>query len=96
MKARHIRKLRKQIQAFKTFRITVTTGLFGDFFFIKENKLHEMKASSEIHAIHRYMRWYFRRYKQRNPHHKDCYIQTTEKFGEVLVINDKGYKRYYY
>lgn len=43
MKARHIRKLRKQVQSFKTFRIMTSCGAFGDFSYREEWELKKNK-----------------------------------------------------
>lgn len=43
MKARHIRKLRKQVQSFQTFRIMTSCGAFGDFFYRNEWEFKEIR-----------------------------------------------------
>ena len=56
MKARHIRKLRKQVQSFQTFRIKTSIGNFDSFFEVKEWEYKKIKAKNCIHAIERYMK----------------------------------------
>ena len=96
MKARHIRKLRKQVQSFQTFRIITSCGAFGDFFYRYEWEFKEIKASTPIHAIERYMKWHFRHFKYKSRHQHECYKETSYKWGEILVVDEKGYKRYYH
>lgn len=96
MKARHIRKLRKQIQSFKTFRIMTSCGAFRDFFYRYEWELKKINASTPIHAIERYMKWHYRHFKYRSSHQHEWYKETSYKWGEILVVDEKGYKRYYH
>lgn len=96
MKAKHIRKLRKKLQSYKTYRVTTSTGMFGDFWLLDDESFRNIKAASQVHAILRYMNWHFRHYKQRSRHHKSSYSETSHNWGEVLVIDPKGYKRYYH
>lgn len=95
MKARHIRKLRKKVQSFKTFSIT-TIGVFGDFFYRNDWEFKKIKASTPIHAIERYMKWHFRHFKYRSKHQHEWYKETSYNWGEILVVDEKGYKRYYH
>lgn len=96
MKARHIRKLRKQIQSFKTFRIITSRGAFGDFFYLNEWEFKKINASTPIHAIERYMKWHYRHFKYRSSHQQKWYKETSYKWGEILVVDEKGYNRYYH
>lgn len=96
MKARHIRKLRKQVQSFQTFRIMTSFGAFGDFFYDYEWEFKEIKARTPIHAIERYMKWHYRHFKYRSSHQQEWYKETSYKWGEILVVDEKGYNRYYH
>ena len=96
MKARHIRKLREKVQSFKTFRITTSFGSFGDFLYREEWEFKKIKASTPIHAIERYMKWHFRHFKYRSKHQHEWYEETSYNCGEILVVDEKGYRRYYH
>lgn len=96
MKARHIRKLRKQVQSFQTFRIKTSIGNFDSFFEVKEWEYKKIKAKNCIHAIERYMKWHFRRFKYKSRHQCEWYKETTYHFGGILVVDEKGYKRFYH
>ena len=96
MKARHIRKLRKQVQSFKSFRIATCCGAFGDFFFTQDYQFKRIKALNPIHAIKRYMKWHFRHFKYKSRHQHEWYKETSYNWGEILVVDEKGYKRYYH
>jgi hypothetical protein len=96
MKARHIRKLRKELQSYKTFRVVGSYGAFGEFFLQQDWEYKKIKAKSPVHAINRYMKWFFRHFKQRSRHQKEWYQETSFNWGEIQVIDEKGYARYYH
>lgn len=96
MKARHIRKLRKELQSYKTFRVAECYGLFGTFWSAEDEDYKNIKAKNEKHAIYRYMKWFFRHFKQRSRHQKEWYQETSFNWGEIQVIDEKGYVRYYH
>ena len=96
MKARHIRKLRKKLQAYQTYRIATSYGSFGYFPQKHEWEYRKVKGASPIHAITRYMKWHFRRHKYMSRHQKTWYQETTYNWGEIEVIDEKGYIRYYH
>lgn len=92
MKARHIRKLRKQIQEYQTYRVIPATGLFDKFY---EKNAYVVKASGYIHAIERYMKYYWIKHKEKSRYYRDTYHEVTSSGGVLCVISEKGYKRYY-
>ena len=54
-----------------------------------------IKAADSFHAMERYFQWYWRHFKEKHP---SCYkdmFETTSKFGNIVVIDQKGYKKYY-
>lgn len=97
MKARHIRKLRKQLQSYHTYRVIECYGTFGDFHISYESYYdHMVKAANALHAIQRYNRYYWRHYKQKCSNSCNWYTETTSKFGTFLVIDERGYKRFFH
>lgn len=94
MKSKHIKKLRLKVSRFKTFKIKETNGLFGDFWGSKEKDI-EIKAESETHAIERYFKMYWRKYKQKSNNDKNM-IPTTHRWGTVRVIDSRGFSCYYH
>ena len=59
----------------------------------KENDI-EIKAESEIHAIKRYFKMYWRKYKQKSDNDKTM-ISTTHRWGTVRVTDSRGFSYYY-
>ena len=92
MKARHIRKLRKRLQEYQTYRVIPATGIFCNF---DEKNAYVVKASWYIHAIERYMKYYWRKHKEKSRYDRGLYHEVTCSSGVLCVINEKGYKRYY-
>jgi hypothetical protein len=92
MKARHIRKLRKRLQEYQTYRIIPATGIFNDF---DEKNAYIVQAGGCIHAIERYMKYYWRKHKEKSRYDRGLYHEVTYSSGVLCVINEKGYKRYY-
>lgn len=95
MKAKTIKKLRKQIKSYKIFYVDVCIGSFGFHYRIGKNDCKVIKALNDKHAIAKYMKWCWRRYKKRNIHQKGHYTETTQKWGEIVVMDEKGYMRFY-
>lgn len=94
MKARHIKKLRKVVANFKEYTVSHSLGLFGDF---DGGGLcsKDIMASTQRMAVERYLRWYFRCYKQRNRFHTTQIVETTWNWGKFMVVDSKGYSRYF-
>lgn len=92
MKARHIRKLRKRLQEYQTYCVIPATGIFYDF---DKKYAYVVKASGCIHAIERYMKYYWRKHKEKSIYDRNLYHEVTSSSGVLCVINEKGYKRYY-
>ena len=92
MKARHIRKLRKRILSYQTYKVyPVQHCLFG----FDNNFVYTFKAMNSIHAVERYMKYYWRKHMQKHTMYKTFYNEVTSDLGRILVIDEKGYKRYY-
>lgn len=92
MKARHFRKLRKQLLSYQTYKVyPVRNCLFG----FDNNFVYTFKAKNSIHAVERYMKYYWRKHKQKHSSYQTFYHEVTYDFGRILVIDEKGYKRYY-
>lgn len=94
MKAKHISKLRKQITNFKTYTVSASYGLFGNFEYGGKDK-HTVLASNPKHAVERYLRWYYRHFKIQNSHHTNTVVECTNRFGEFKVVASNGYTHYF-
>lgn len=93
MKARHIRKLRKRLKEYQTYLVIPATGIFDNF---DKKNAYVVKASGYIHAIERYMKYYWRKHKEKSKYDRDIYHEVTSSNGVLCVIDEKGYKRYYH
>lgn len=91
MKARHIRKLRKRLQEYQTYIVIPATSM-GCF---DKKYSYIVKAGWYIHAIERYMKYYWRKHKEKSRYYRDTYHEVTSSGGVLCVISEKGYKRYY-
>lgn len=94
MKRRDVKKLRKKVANFKEYEVSYSLGLFGNFY---DGGLccEAIKASNPKEAVERYLRWYFRYYKCRNAFHTNNLVETSWNWGRFMVIDSKGYKRYF-
>lgn len=94
MKRRYIERLRKKVEAFKEYNVSYSFGLFGNFM---SGGLcpQTIKASNPREAVERYIKWYFRKHKHRNPHHTNNLAETTRCWGSFMVVDSKGYSRYF-
>lgn len=98
MKARHIRRLRKEVSKFEEYIVIPCIGMFGEFSSLTDEKtdLHYFKAENPVRAIRKYQRWYFRKNKE---HHKYAFhapfCETSRTWGKFKVVDRKGYARYY-
>jgi hypothetical protein len=94
MKRRDVMKLRKKVANFKEYEVSYSLGLFGNFY---DGGLccETVKASNPKEAVERYLRWYFRYYKCRNEFHTNNLVETSYNWGRFMVIDSKGYKRYF-
>lgn len=81
-----VKRLRKRLVSYDTYEVKETkTKISGRM----------IKAANSFHAMERYFQWYWRHFKEKHP---SCYkdmFETTSKFGNIVVIDQKGYKRYY-
>lgn len=100
MKAKHIRKLRKKIASFDVYIIRESAGLFGDF--NGNNRLnlvmpdYHVTADSHELAIKRFFRNYEREYKRLHDYYTDCPIETTIRWGRIMVTNTRtNFTRFY-
>ena len=94
MNARCIKMLRKVVANFKEYEVSHSLGLFGDF--VGGGLcLQIIKASNPKEAVERYLRWYFRYYKQRNKFHTTNLVETSWNWGRFRVEDTRGYVRYF-
>ena len=94
MKASHIKHLRKAVANFKEYNVSYSLGLFGDFSG-GGLCLKTIKASNPKEAVERYLRWYFRHNKHRNQFHTTNLVETSWNWGKFMVVDSKGYSRYF-
>lgn len=92
MKARSIKKLRKRISNFKPYLIRETSfgALFGEY----SNNGRTIMADSFELAREKFVRYEERRYKERSQY-RDCYFETERKWGRLLIVDEKGNKKFY-
>lgn len=92
MKARRIKKLKQRISNFKPYLVCETSilHLFG----VYEKEGTTIMADSFEMAITRFIHYDERKYKERSEYH-DCYTETERKWGKLMVIDERGYKRFY-
>lgn len=91
MKARHIRKLRKRLQEYQTYIVIPATSM-GCF---DKKYSYIVKSGGFIHAIERYMKYYYRKNKEKSPYYSVIYDEIRASLSVICVIDEKGYKRYY-
>ena len=95
MKARHIKKLRKEIKGYHPFVIHTAVRLFGLPYSTEEKPIIYVKPGDGTHAVKRYLRWYMRKYKMLHPDYSRCLHITTCSNGKFEAIDLKtGFKHY--
>ena len=94
MKVRHIKKLRKVVANFKEYEVSHSLGLFGDFDGGGLCSKNIMAITPRM-AVEKYQRWYFRHYKHHNKFHTTYIVETTWNWGKFMVVDSKGYSRYF-
>jgi hypothetical protein len=93
MKTKHIKKLRKRISSFDKYLIRQSAGLFGDFF--GNNRLglvmddYYVKADSYELALKRFFHKYERMFKRRHDNYTTQPVETTERWGRIMVENQR-------
>jgi hypothetical protein len=93
MKTKHIKKLRKRISSFDKYLIRQSAGLFGDFF--GNNRLglimddYYVKADSYELALQRFFHKYERMFKRRHDNYTTQPVETTERWGRIMVENQR-------
>jgi len=93
MKAKHIKKLRKRISSFDKYLIRRSAGLFGDFF--GNNRLglvmdnYYVTADSHELALQRFFHKYERMFKRRHDNYTTQPVETTERWGSMMVKNQR-------
>lgn len=91
MKARHIRKIRKELRSYKAFSVSCyhyKNGKFG------EERI--VIAKDSLHALHRFATWYWRRHKELPPYYaKNRMFENTSNSSNFVVTDSKGFKYYY-
>lgn len=92
MRARRIKKLRNRITKFKPYAVHETSicHLFGEY---SDCAVIVMADSFEM-AIKRFVRYDERINKERSEYH-DCYTETDRRWGKLMVIDERGYKKFY-
>jgi len=92
MRARRIKKLRQRISKFKPYAIHWTRigCLFGEY---SECAVIVMANSFEL-ARERFVRYEERKYKERSEYY-DCCTETDHSWGKLMVIDERGYKKFY-
>jgi hypothetical protein len=92
MKARRIKKLKNRISKFKPYAVHWTSvfHLFGEY---SDCSVIVMADSFKL-AITRFIHYEERKYKERSEYH-DCYSETDRKWGKLMVIDERGYKKFY-
>ena len=63
MKARYVRKIRKTVERFKEFTVSVRIGWF-DFDDDYKGYKRTIQALDQKHAIKRYFQWWYRHFKE--------------------------------
>lgn len=94
MRARDVKRLRKKVADFKEYTVSYTFGLFGDFGF-EGQCCKKIMASNSQEAVERYLKWYFRKYKCRNMHHTNNLAETSRWWGKFMVVDSRGFSRYF-
>ena len=97
MKAIHIKKLRKVVADMGMYSVVESEGLFGNFPYYLHHcdKPFQTLAKDSIHAVQRYQRWYFRKYKRKPLHWCSSVNEVSRTFAKYMVVDYKGYYRYY-
>lgn len=97
MKAKHINKLRKEVANMGMYSVVKSEGLFGEFPYHLHSCHNPFQtlAKDSKHAIQRYQRWYFRKHKRRPEHWCSTFTEVSRIFGKYMVVDYKGYYRYY-
>ena len=95
MKAIHIKKLRREVEQYKPFTISVCYGLFGFDYKDSGCDIARIMASDIEGAIRKYFRRYERKYKEKSTKHLTYLNETTRNWGRVMVIDSRGYKTYW-
>lgn len=92
MGARRIKKLRKRISNFKPYVVyeTAIGHLFGGY--SEYGKI--IMADSFEFARKRFVRYDERRYKERSEY-RYCNCETERRWGKLLIVDEKGYKKFY-
>ena len=92
MKARRMKKLRQRISKFKPYLVCEVSPihLFGVY---REYGTTIMADSFEL-AITRFIHYDEREYKERSEYHY-CYTETERRWGKLMVIDERGYKKFY-
>lgn len=92
IKTRRIKKLRNRISNFKPYSVyeTAIGRLFGGY---TEYGTIIMADSFEL-ARKRFVRSEERKYKERSEY-RYCNCETERKWGRLLIIDNKGYKKFY-
>lgn len=103
MKARIIKKLHKEIEQYKSFKVAQSFEPFGTFYIPFEYAsgglkadLKIIKAKDEVHSIIRWLKWYERYNKEKSKFHfTTSFVESSSTFAHFKVIDEKGLIKYY-
>jgi hypothetical protein len=92
MRARRIKKLRNRISKFKPYLVCETA--FGQLFGVYDKDGEIIMADSFELARKRFVRYDERYHKERSEYH-NCCTETDRCWGRLMVIDERGYKKFY-
>lgn len=94
IKAKQIAKLRKKAKLMQPYKVRESDKLFG-FDGFSDSEYVEIKAISERMAMKRYFQRYYRAMKKQHRFINSDTI-TTYNWGNIEVVNEKGYAVYFH
>ncbi len=96
MKAKHFKKLRKQVSIMRSYNIYETVGLFGNIWIHPDNVIDTVKAMSYDEAMRKFLkRYHNKQLKRHRLDNLDNYTnnsRTVEMWGKIAIqdtISDK-------
>lgn len=95
MKAKYVKKLRKEINEYHPFVIHTALMSFGPPYSCEKEPVIYARAGEGVHAVERYCRWYMRKYKMFHPNWSRNFHTTTVSNGYFEVVDmETGFKHY--
>ena len=103
MKAKTIKKLRKQIKEYRYFKVAQSFEPFGNFYIPFKYTSGGLKADYKTinakdseHAIQRYFKWYYRHNKKQSEYYYSTnFRECSSMFAKFKIIDEKGFTLYY-